>query len=73
MYHQSQTFVQSDSEKHLLWVEDLFVSRPHLFPGLYVVYSGTSLERFRSGPEKVGSEGSYLDKIARLEGGSASR
>ena len=58
--------VCSVTEKNPHQDEDHSGSRPHSFHGLYVVPSGTSPEKFRSGPKIVGSEESHQDKRAAL-------
>ena len=62
-----QSFVSFGSGKFLLQDEDHSGNRPHLFPGLCRMRSGTSPKRFRSGPELVGSEESRQDGVTRLK------
>ena len=50
----------------LLQDEDQSGSRPHSFPGLFHMRSGTSPEQFQSGPELVGSLESRQDVLMRL-------
>ena len=50
-----QNFVSSGYGRGLLQDEDHSGSRPHSFPGLYSMRSGTSPEWFRTGPGVVGS------------------
>ena len=50
-----QSFVPSDRGRDLLQDEDHSGSRPHLFPGLYLMRSGWAPEWFRSHLVVVGS------------------
>ena len=64
-----QSFVSSDSERCLLQDEDHSGRRPHSFPGLCRMRSGTSPYRFRSGSELAGSEEGRQDGTMRLKCG----
>ena len=64
-----QSFASSGCGRCLLQDEDHSGSRPHSFPGLYSMHSGTSPERFRSGPELAGSRESRQGVLMRLVGG----
>ena len=50
-----QNFVSSDRERGPLQDEDHSGSRPHSFPGLYLMRSGRAPEWFRSSPVVAGS------------------
>ena len=53
--HLGQNFAWFGSERPFLQDEDQSGSRPHSFPVLYHLRSGTSPEQIRRGPELVGS------------------
>ena len=62
-----RNFVCSDSERRLLQDEDHSSIRLHSIPGLCLVCSDKSLERFPSGPVLAGSEEFHQVQIERLK------